>query len=135
MFDSTPNAISFEGNLGKKDIMFENTVESRLTISQSNAKKRPPVSEFGNTMNSNPSNDDTAHQILCVLCPPKKKVHTVSINHDCPSKKLCELDFCSTIAHTAGRCKAHVPKCEQAGCMKTISKAGRCKAHGPKRQK
>jgi len=45
-----------------------------VNVLMSNAKKRPPSSEFGNTMNSNPSNDDTAHQILCGLCSPKKKV-------------------------------------------------------------
>jgi len=120
MFDSTPNAISFEGNLGKKDIMFENTVESRLTISQSNAKKRPPVSEFGNTMNSNPSNDDTAHQILCVPCPPKKKV------------RKCEEADCTKAIKMAGRCASHGPKCEEADCTKAIKMAGRCASHGPK---
>jgi hypothetical protein len=49
-----------------------------VNVLMPNAKKRPPSSEIGNTMNSNPSNDDTAHQILlCVpCCPPKKKVRT-----------------------------------------------------------
>jgi hypothetical protein len=104
-----------------KDIMFENTVESRLTISQSNAKKRPPSSEFGNTMISNPSNDDTAHQILlCVLCPPKKKV------------RKCEQAGCTNAISKAGRCASHGPKCEQAGCTNAIKIAGRCASHGPK---
>ena len=56
-----------------QDLMFENTVENRPTISQSNAKKRPPSSEFGNTMNSNPSNHDTAHQILCASVLQRRK--------------------------------------------------------------
>jgi hypothetical protein len=57
------------------------TVVNKPTMSQSNAKKRPPSSELGNPMQSNPSNDDTAHQKLCVFCP-RKKVRTVSIDHD-----------------------------------------------------
>jgi hypothetical protein len=125
-----------------KDIMFENTVESRLTISQSNAKKRPPSSEFGNTMNSNPSNDDTAHQILCVPCPPKKKVRkceeadctkAIKMAGRCASHgPKCEEADCTKAIKMAGRCASHGPKCGQAGCTNTIKKAGRCKTHCPK---
>jgi hypothetical protein len=89
-------------------------------VLMSNAKKRPPSSEIGNTMNSNPSNDDTAHQILlCVpCCPPKKKV------------RQCKEADCMRVIKKAGKCASHGQRCKEEGCTKTISKAGKCASHG-----
>ena len=78
------------------------TVVNKPTMSQSNAKKRPPSSELGNPMQSNPSNDDTAHQKLCVFCP-RKKVRTVSIDHDSIDTHHALLSSSRTAATTATR--------------------------------
>ena len=78
------------------------TVVNKPTMSQSNAKKRPPSSELGNPMHSNPSNDDTAHQKLCVFCP-RKKVRTVSIDHDSIDTHHALLSSSRTAATTATR--------------------------------